>query len=43
MVIEQGGNNLSSSRSRSDTIDSMIDCCYFLVAEWFPKGEMAEE
>jgi hypothetical protein len=42
-VIKQGGIAEASLDTINETIDSMINRSNFLVANWFRRGEMAEE
>jgi polyhydroxyalkanoate synthesis regulator phasin len=42
-VIKQGGIAKTAINGVNETIDSMINRSNFLAADWFAKGEMAEE
>ena len=41
--IKQGGTAEAAFDGVDKTIESMINHSKFLVADWFPGGEMAEE
>jgi hypothetical protein len=42
-VITQGGIANTETDGVKETIDSMVNSSNFLVAGWFPGGEMAEK
>jgi hypothetical protein len=42
-MIKQGGIAVAAIDGINETIDSIINCCNFLVAYWFPKAKMDEE
>jgi hypothetical protein len=42
-VIRQGGIAKTAIDGIKETINSMVNHSHFLVADWFPGGEMVEE
>jgi hypothetical protein len=42
-VIEQGGTAKAAVDGVNETIDRMTNTVVILVADWFPRGEMAIE
>ena len=43
VTIEQGGTAKTAIDGVNETINSMINPSDFLVADWFPRGEIVEE